>query len=116
MNIPKSLKPGLFGAAAGAAALAIIGFSAGGWVTGSSAAKMASSQAQLEVVAALVPICMEQSEQDPQAGQTLAELRDAKSYQRSELLMNAGWATMPGSTEPNRKVASACMEELADQF
>jgi hypothetical protein len=30
--------------------------------------------------------------------------------------MDAGWATMPGSDDPNRSVASACMEQLAAQF
>jgi len=116
MNTPEWLKPGLYGAAAGAVALAIVGFSWGGWVTGGTAEKMASEQARLEVVAALVPICVEQSSQDPQVVATLAQLKDASSYQRSDMLMKAGWATMPGSSDPNRQVASACMEKLAAQF
>jgi len=116
MNIPEWLKPGLYGAAAGAVALAIVGFSWGGWVTGGTAEKMASEQARLEVVAALVPICVEQSRQDPQVVATLAQLKDTSSYQRSDLLMKAGWATMPGSTDPSRDVARACMEKLAAQF
>jgi len=114
--MPEWLKPGLYGAAAGAAALAIVGFSWGGWVTGSTAEKMASEQARLEVVAALVPVCVEQSSKDPQVVATLAQLKDASSYQRNEMLMKAGWATMPGSSDPNRYVASACMEKLAAQF
>ncbi len=116
MNTPEWLRPGLYGAVAGAAALAIVGFSWGGWVTGGKAQQMASDQARLEVVAALVPICIEQSSRDPQVVETLAELREASSYQRSDMLMKAGWATMPGSTDPNRNVASACIEKLAAQF
>jgi dienelactone hydrolase len=116
MNIPKWLKPGLKGAAVGAAALAIVGFTWGGWVTGSTARQMAADQAQLEVVAALVPICIEQSRQDPQVVETLAQLKDARSYKRRDMLMKAGWATMPGTSEPDRNVAKACMEELAAQF
>jgi dienelactone hydrolase len=116
MTIPEWLRPGLYGAAAGAAALAIVGFSWGGWMTGATADKMASNQARLEVVAALVPICVEQSSKDPQVAVTLAQLKDASSYQRSDMLMKAGWATMPGSSDPNRYVASACMEKLAAQF
>ena len=116
MNVPEWVKPGLYGAAVGAAALAIVGFSWGGWLTGGSADKMASNQARLEVVAALVPICMEQSSKDPQVTETLAELKDASSYQRSDMLMKAGWATMPGSDDPDRSVARACMEKLAAQF
>lgn len=116
MKIPDSLNSGFYGAAIGAVALAIVGFSWGGWVTGSMAEQMASDLARFEVVAALVPICIEQSKQDPQVAGTLAELKDARSYQRSEMLMRVGWATMPGSSDPNRDVASACMEKLATQF
>ena len=116
MNIPEWLKPALYGAAAGAVALAIVGFSWGGWVTGGTAKQMAADEARLEVVAALVPICIEQSKQDPQVVETLAQLQDASSYQRSGMLMKAGWATMPGSSDPNRYVASACMEKLAVEF
>jgi len=116
MNTPEWLKPALYGAAAGAVALAIVGFSWGGWVTGGSAERMAADKARHEVVAALVPICVEQSKLDPQAAETLAALKAANRYQRDELLMNAGWATMPGASDPNRSVASACMEQLASQF
>jgi hypothetical protein len=116
MNVSESMKPALYGAAAGAIALAIVGFTWGGWVTGGTAEQMASDQARKEVVAALVPICVEQSRQDPQLEETLAELKAASTYQRSDMLMTAGWATMPGSVDPNRYVAQACMEKLADQF
>ncbi len=110
------LKPALFGAAAGAVALAVVGFSWGGWMTGGAAEKLAYNQARLEVVAALVPICMEQSNQDPQVVAMLAQLKDTSSYQRNDMLMKAGWATMPGSSDPNRDVARACMAKLAAQF
>lgn len=116
MNVPEWLKPGIYGAVVGAIALAVVGFSWGGWVTGGSAERMAAEQARHEVVAALVPICVQQSTQDPQLTETLARLEAANRYQRDELLMDTGWATMPGSTDPNRSVASACMEQLAKQF
>ena len=116
MNIPEWVKPALQGAAVGAVALAIVGFSWGGWVTGGTAKQMASDQARLEVVAALVPICIEQSKLDPQVVATLALLKEASSYKRSDMLMEAGWATMPGSSNPNSSVARACMDNLEDQF
>ena len=110
------LKPRLYGAVVGAVALAIAGFTWGGWVTGGTAQQMATERAKLEVVAALVPICIEQSNKDPQVAETLAQLRDAGSYERSNMLMKAGWATMPGSSDPNRNVAKAFMEKLSEQF
>jgi len=116
MNTPEWLKPSLYGAACGAVALAVVGFSWGGWVTGGAADKMAAEKARYEVIAALVPICLEQSKQDPKVAETLAELKAASSYKRSEMVMQAGWATIPGSTDPNRSVAGACMDQLAAQF
>jgi hypothetical protein len=43
-------------------------------------------------------------------------LKDASSYKSSDMLMKASWATMPGSSDAHRDVASACMKELAAQF
>ncbi len=116
MNTPEWLKPALWGAVGGAAALAIVGFSWGGWVTGAAADEMASDHARAEVVAALVPICLEQSRQDPRLAQQLTALEDAKSYKRRDLVMDSGWATMPGAEEADRAVANACMERLAAEF
>ncbi|MBL6954831.1 MAG: hypothetical protein ISR50_19530 [Alphaproteobacteria bacterium] len=116
MNTPEWLKPGLYGAAVGAVVLAIGGFSWGGWVTGGKAAEMASRQAHLEVVAALVPICMEQSKKDPQVVGTLALMNKAAYYNRGDILLKAGWATMPGSSDPSSGVARACAEKLAPQL
>ena len=116
MNNTEWLKTSLIGAAVGAVVLAIAGFSVGGWMTGGTAMKMANDQSRLEVIAALVPICLDQSKQDPQSIETLALLKAASSYERSGMLMKAGWATMPGSTDPNNGVARACIEKLAAQF
>tara|TARA_R110002167_G_scaffold31600_6_gene103740 strand:+ start:217 stop:567 length:351 start_codon:yes stop_codon:yes gene_type:complete len=116
MDTPIWLKPALYGAGAGAVALAIVGFAWGGWMTSNTAQQMASSQARLQVVAALVPICIEQSQQDPELTQTLTMLKAANAYERSDMVMKAGWATMPGSNDPNRSVARACMDQLAAQF
>lgn len=112
MNVPTWVKPGLYGAAVGAAALAIVGFAWGGWVTGGTAAKMADDTAQREVIAALVPICVQQSKLDPQSAATLTTLNEARSYQRNDVIIKAGWATMPGTSEPNKDVARACAQAL----
>lgn len=116
MNLPEWLKPGLIGAATGAVVLSFAGFSFMGWVTASEAEKMAASQARQEVIAALVPICLNQYEHDPNSSQTIAELKGASTYQRRDILIEAGWATMPGSTDANNNVASACVQEIAATF
>ncbi|MDA1059734.1 MAG: hypothetical protein O3C65_13710 [Proteobacteria bacterium] len=116
MKSPEWLKPAIFGGVVGAVALAIVGFAWGGWVTGGSSERIAAIHAEMEVVAALLPICIQQSEQDPQVVDTLAKLKSAGRFQRGDLLMEAGWATIPGTTEPNRAVANACVDQLSAQF
>lgn len=112
MNIPNYLRPGLTGAVIGAAALAIVGFSWGGWVTGESAEQMASDRAEEQVIQAMVPICLAQSKQDPSLTQTLAHMADAREYARHTIVAEAGWATMPGSEEANKDLARACADSL----
>ena len=112
MKTPEWLKPGAYGAACGAIALAVVGFTWGGWVTGSTARERATDQAKTEVVAALATICLEQSKHDPRMAERLAELKTTATYSRSELIMKSGWATMPGSPDANRQVANACIERL----
>ena len=116
MRIPEWTKAAIWGAVVGGVAIAITGFSWGGWVTGSTAEEMASNRASAEVVAALVPVCLEQSRRDPQVAQQLASLEEAQSYKRREIVMDYGWATMPGSDAPDRAVANACLERLAAEF
>ena len=116
MRTPEWLKPALWGAAAGAAALAITGFSWGGWMTASAAEELASDRARTQVVAALVPICLQQANRDPQLEAELDAMREARSYKRRDMVMEAGWATMPGMEDADRAVADACMERLTADF
>ena len=113
MTTPVWPKPVLQGAAGGAVALAVIGFTWGGWVTGGKAERMVAEQSKSAVIAALVPICLDQSKHDPKLADKLAGLKSAKYYDRGDLLMKTGWATMPGAADPDRQVASACVEKMA---
>jgi alpha/beta superfamily hydrolase len=106
----------LWGAAAGAIALAIVGFSWGGWVTGGAAETLAKSRAATAVVAALTPICVEKFRQAADASANLVEMKKAAYvWDQSKFLEKGGWATMPGSTEPNSAVAKACAESLGSE-
>jgi alpha/beta superfamily hydrolase len=113
MQTPEWLRPGLYGAVCGAVALAIAGFSWGGWVTGGTARQMASDQARADVVAALSLICVDQSKRDPQMAERLAAIKTASSWNRGDLVLKNGWATMPGTAEGNSQVAKACAEKVS---
>ena len=112
MQTPAWLKPGLYGAACSAIALAIAGFSWGGWVTERTAQQMAADQSRTDVVAALSPVCEDQAKRDPQMVERVAALKSADTWSRADLVMKNGWATMPGTTEGNRRVASACAAKV----
>ena len=116
MNIPKlpaQTTPFVWGAAAGAISLAIVGFSWGGWVTGGTAEKLAGARADEAIVSALTPICVAQFQASANAGTSLTALKQVKSWEQTDYVGKGGWATMPGSTaEPNRQVATACAEAL----
>jgi hypothetical protein len=113
MQTPEWLKPGLYGAACGAVALAVIGFSWGGWVTGGTARTMAADQSKAEVVTALSLICVDQSKRDPQLAERVAAIKTASSWNRGDLVLKNGWATMPGTVEGNSQVAKDCADKIA---
>ena len=90
----------------------IVGFTWGGWVTGNSAQKSATTQAKTAVTMRLVPICVEQFNQDPAREAKLAELRATTSYQQKTYVTDQGWATMPGDEKADNGVADQCAREL----
>ena len=106
----------LWGAAAGAIALAIVGFSWGGWMTGGAAETLATNRAATAVVVALTPICVDRFRQAADASASLAEMKKAAYvWEQSKFVEKGGWATMPGSTEPHSAVARACAESLGSE-
>jgi hypothetical protein len=114
MKSPAWLSPALYGAVAGALAVAIVGFTWGGWVTGSTAMKMSTEAVDIAVVSSLTPYCLAQSKVDPNASVILADLQAAKSYNRRDIIEKAGWATPLGEEKPNRDLAVACVNALTD--
>ena len=116
MNLPKlptATEPFLWGAVAGAIALAVVGFNWGGWVTGGTAERLAGARGDAATISALTPICVAQFEKSPEAPTKLVALKETKTWEQADYVKNGGWATMPGSgAEPNREVAAACAEAL----
>jgi hypothetical protein len=104
MQISASVKPALWGAFGGAVAAMIIGFSWGGWVTGGTAGKMATTSAQDATVLALTPICVLKAQQQPEQ---LVLLKQESSWGRGSFVEKAGWVA--NVNEKYRSgVASAC--------
>jgi hypothetical protein len=90
-----------------------LGFTRGGWTTAGSAASMAEKSAAGAVVERLIPICVAQFSADPQQATKLAELQAiSSSSKRITFVKEQGWATMPGETAPDNRVASQCTNQI----
>ncbi|PWJ10699.1 hypothetical protein [Jannaschia seohaensis] len=112
MNTPEWLTPGIYGAVIGAVFVGVVGFTWGGWVTGGTAHERAMTMSREDVVASMVPVCLDMARSDPSRADKLATIRAASTFQRRDALMAAGWATMPGNDAPNRDIAQACLAAL----
>jgi hypothetical protein len=112
MKMPIWLKPGLWGAVAGAIAISIVGFSQLGWTTTATADKLAQERADTAVVAVLVPFCVVKAQQDPDKA-VLAKFRaEQSSYSRGDMVIKAGWATLGNEKSPDNALARACSDKL----
>ncbi len=113
MKLSPKIESILWGAVGGAAALAFVGFTFGGWVTGGKAAEMVRQQSDKAVVAALAPICVDKFRHSKDVDANLGKL-NAISYawEKGTYISKGGWATLPGGDEPNSGVAQACAEML----
>lgn len=90
----------------------LVGFTWGGWQTGNAARNTATTTANDAVVQRLAAICVANFQQDPAGAQKLEELKAASSYAQRDIVIEQGWATMPGDEQPDTKVASACAKWL----
>ncbi len=112
MELHPGVKPALWGAVAGAAAIWIIGFSSMGWMLSSTADHLATARAESAVVGAPTPICVEKFQQQSGSAAKLIEFKKAEPWAQRALIKKEGWATVPGTEKVNAAVASACAEKL----
>jgi pimeloyl-ACP methyl ester carboxylesterase len=95
----------------------VIGFSWGGWVTASTANKVAAERADTAVVAALTPVCVEKFLQNSEATANLVALKKISlTWEQGEFLQKGGWATPPGATSSDYQLARACAEVGPNQY
>lgn len=105
-------KPLAWGVVLGSLVTMIVGFSWGGWTTGSGVDRIATERTQAAVTAALVPVCMEKSKADPASAKKLGVLKAlTSSFDQRDAVLKDGWATV-GAGEANRDVADLCASQL----
>jgi alpha/beta superfamily hydrolase len=111
MEAHSQLKPALWGAVGGAAALAIVGFTWGGWVTASKANELTRQQVQVALVEALTPVCVDKFNRATDAPARLMELKKfTSSWDRERFVKEHDWAKF--GKDSNSRVVDACAAEL----
>ena len=109
MRVPVWIKPAGWGAVFGAVGIMIVGFSWMGWTLGHTTTRLVAEGSESAVVAALTPFCVSSYLKQPDAAGKLALLReDTSVYSQRDIIEKAGFATMPGNTEPSSGLAAAC--------
>ena len=83
-----------------------------GWMSPGTAEQRSSESAQAALRDALTPICVARFEHDADHEAKLATLKSKSSWSRDDYVIEQGWATMPGSTEPERQIAQACVNRI----
>ena len=114
MEMPKNISTLIWSAVGGAVLTMAVGFTWGGWVTGGTARKDSASAVRDAVVVALAPICVDRFKGQTDAALKITELSKASSWDRGNLVVKSGFATMPGAKDADSDVARACAEILAN--
>jgi hypothetical protein len=110
----ESLKRLLQGAAVGAIATMIIGFSWGGWTLGSTAKKLATDETRSAIVTIAAPACAEHFANKAN-DEKWAEYQKVDTWRRDTYIKEAGYATMTGLANDystSSAIADACVKAL----
>lgn len=102
------LKPVLAGAVGGAFLTAVLGFTIGGWVTGSKSENTARDKSNSAVIAALAPICHSNFKASTDAQKQRALLEKTDDWKHAEFVNSAGWTKIPGVKSGNSGLARSC--------
>jgi len=111
-----NLKPIVAGAAIGALLTMVVGFTMGGWVTGSKAESVAQKQSNLAVISALAPICLSNFKAATDSTKQHALLEKTEDWKRADFIKQGGWAKVPGLKDASTGLANTCAKLiLADK-
>jgi hypothetical protein len=109
-----SLRRLLQGAAAGAIATIIIGFSWGGWMLGSTAKKLATDDTRSAIVTIAAPACAEHFVNKAN-DEKWAEYQKVDTWRRDTYIKDAGYATVAGLVNDystSSAIADSCVKAL----
>ncbi|MEN3147827.1 hypothetical protein ABCW43_10955 [Neorhizobium sp. IRAMC:178] len=92
----------------------VVGFNWGGWVTGGSSRALSVTAGDTARGELATAICVQRFNAAPDAATKLTELKAIPdSYRKRQFIEAGGWATMPGQTSADSRIAEGCSTALA---
>lgn len=102
-----------FWSCVGAAALTmIVGFTAGGWVTGGTASEKIAASSEQAVAKLAANICANRFLTAPDAQYQLTQLKEVDSWKQDTFIEDGGWVTFANMKEPIDGAAALCVEKV----
>ncbi len=108
----KTVKTVLWSVVGGALVWWIVLSAVFGWMTPGSAEKKAAERADATVRDILAPICVEMFNQDSESEAKLKALKEESNWNQADYVVKQGWATMPGSDTPEKRIVQACADQI----
>lgn len=90
----------------------IVGFTAGGWVTGGTAKSMQQQAAEDARENLVATLCVNNFVASTNAASALAKLKEASTWERDDFIEKGGWATIKGLKEQVNGAADLCAQRL----
>lgn len=91
----------------------IVGFGWGGWVTGGTAETMVSQATKDARQNLVANLCVSRFVASAGADASFAELKEASTYERDDLVEEGGWATIDGLKKQVSGAVDLCAERIA---
>ncbi|MDN5843712.1 MAG: hypothetical protein L0H54_09745 [Alcaligenaceae bacterium] len=102
-----------FWSCVGVAALTMaVGFTAGGWVTGGTAAQQIETSSQNAVAKLAANICAKQFLAAPDAKYQVTQLKEVDSWKQDSFIEEGGWVTFANMEDPVNGAAELCAEKV----
>lgn len=100
-------------AAAGACVLTVAaGFTLGGWVTASTAQKMAEDAAANSHAQLAASICVDRFRENEMARAQFQDLTSLSSFRQRQYVEEADWSNLPDGQAIGRQAASLCATQI----
>ncbi len=102
-----------FWSCVGAAALTMaVGFGAGGWVTGATAAEQVASSTDQAVATLAANICANRILAAPDSQYQLTQLKEVDTWKQDTFIEEGGWVTFANMEEPVDGAADLCVDKI----